>query len=96
MDALDDDSILGFPPFQRVGAAANFLGIEGLLVPSVRLAGGVNFVIFTDNVQVNGVSEISKVAERPFEKTSPEWSDDTKLPVTAPSGGVGRRPGTRS
>ena len=66
LDALDDDSLTGFPPFQRVGGAASFPGIEGLLVPSVRLAGGVNLVIFTDNVQFNGVSEISKAAEQPF------------------------------
>ena len=72
MDALDDDSIMGFPPFQRVGGAASFLGIEALLVPSVRLAGGVNLVIFTDNVQFTGVSEISKAAEQPFEMTSPQ------------------------
>ena len=67
MDALEDDSIMGFLPFQRVGGAASFLGLEGLLVPSIRLAGGVNLVIFTDNVQFNGISEISKAAEKPFE-----------------------------
>ena len=72
MNALDDDSIMGFPPFQRIGRAANFLGFEGLLVPSLRLAGGVNLVIFTDNVQFNGVSELSKAAEQPFEVSRPD------------------------
>lgn len=72
MNGLDDDSIMGFPPFQRIGAAASFLGYEGLLVPSIRLAGGVNLVIFSDNVQFNGLSEISIAAEQPFEMTSLE------------------------
>ena len=51
MDAIEDDSVMGFPPFQRVG--------------------GVNLVVFTDNVQLDGVSEISKVAEQPFELNPP-------------------------
>ena len=96
LDALDDDGIMGFPPFQRVGGAAHFLGIEGLLVPSVRLDGGVNLVIFTDNVQFNGISEISKVAEQPFESQRQQRGSRLGPPATIPGAGGGRRPGTRS
>jgi hypothetical protein len=43
-----------------------FLGFEGLLVPSVRLADGVNLVIYTDNVQTVGVSELNVASFQPF------------------------------
>ena len=66
VDNLADDSILGFPPYQRIGGAVKLLGYEGLLVPSVRITGGVNLVIYSDNVQPVSTSEVSVVAEKLF------------------------------
>lgn len=38
-----------YPKTQAIGAAANFLGLDGLLVPSARV-NGTNVVLLTDNI----------------------------------------------
>jgi len=41
IDVTDfDDTLNGMAPFQHIGAAAAFLGYDGLLVPSVRFQSG--------------------------------------------------------
>ncbi len=65
LDALED-TLAGQEPCQRIGGAVKLLGFEGLLVPSVRFPGGVNLVIYTDNVQTVGVSDVSVVSSQPF------------------------------
>jgi RES domain-containing protein len=67
LDGLDDDSLDSFPPFQNIGDAAAFLGVEGLLVPSMRYPGGTNLVIFVNNVGTVGVSEISETGRQTFQ-----------------------------
>jgi hypothetical protein len=49
LDLTDfDDTLMGMAPFQHIGAAAAFLGFDGLLVPSLRLPSGINLVVFPD------------------------------------------------
>jgi RES domain-containing protein len=60
------DTLEGFKPFQTIGGAAASLGFEGMLVPSMRLVGGVNLVIYVDNVESVGVSEVQVISSRPF------------------------------
>jgi RES domain-containing protein len=50
------DGITGWTPCQEVGGAVAFLGIEGLIVPSVRHASGRNLVAYTDEIAPPGSS----------------------------------------
>ncbi|MEE9302243.1 MAG: RES family NAD+ phosphorylase [Thiotrichaceae bacterium] len=59
---------------QAIGAAANFLGYQGVLVPSVR-RDGVNLVFFTERLDVN-VLAIAKDAE---EINWPAWIERSRL-----------------
>lgn len=43
-------------PCQRVGGAVAFLGLHGLLVPSLRSEGAVNLVVYTDRVEAGAGS----------------------------------------
>lgn len=65
LDTLDD-SLEGQAPFQRIGGGVAFLGFEGLLVPSLRHAGGVNLVIYEANVQFSGEALVKSIEVRPF------------------------------
>jgi hypothetical protein len=62
----NEDAIESWTPYQRIGGAVSLLGLEGLLVPSVRLVDGVNLVIYTDNVQPVGTSEVTVASSQPF------------------------------
>jgi len=48
---LNNDDLRGdnFEACQRVGGAVAWIGHDGLLVPSARVAGGSNLVIYTSN-----------------------------------------------
>ncbi len=55
---------LDHTPCRTVGAAVNWLGYNGLLVPSARRRGGTNLVIYqqnlsTDSFQITGDEEIT-------------------------------------
>jgi len=58
---------LGYPVMQAVGAAANFLGFDGLIVPSARIKGS-NIVLLTDNIAPQ--SEISVVSTKAIDLKS--------------------------
>jgi RES domain-containing protein len=45
-------------PTQSVGGAVAWLGNDGLLVPSVRSAGGINLVVFVAKLPVDAVLEV--------------------------------------
>ena len=61
-----EDTLEGFKPFQTIGGAVASLGLEGMLVPSMRLVGGVNLVIYADNVEPVSISEVRVMSSRPF------------------------------
>lgn len=58
-----DDSLAGQESYRHVGGAVAMLGLEGMLVPSLRDSTGHNLVIYTDNIPVVGFSQLS-VASR--------------------------------
>ncbi len=57
---------------QKIGAAACFLGFQGVLVPSYR-ASGNNCVIFTENIEVSQLEAKSKT-----EINWPAWIKNNK------------------
>lgn len=54
-----DDSLASQESYRHVGGAVAKLGLEGMLVPSLRDAIGQNLVIYTDNIPVVGFSQLS-------------------------------------
>lgn len=55
--ALDDYNSTNYKRTQEVGAAVNFLGCDGLIVPSARWK-GENLVIFSDNFNLANPLEV--------------------------------------
>jgi RES domain-containing protein len=59
-----DDTLASHLPCQEIGGAVAFLNYEGLLIPSMRAEGGINLVIYTDNIEAGGISDIVIVETR--------------------------------
>jgi len=53
--ASDDHS-----PCRLIGSAVNWLGHDGLLVPSARLTGGTNLVIYRQDLSASNFEEIAE------------------------------------
>jgi RES domain-containing protein len=67
IDVTDfDDTLKGMARFQHIGAAASFLGYDGLLVPSVRFPLGINLVVYPDVSSADGMVELEIVSQQPF------------------------------
>jgi RES domain-containing protein len=64
---LNKPGAIPYPPTQAIGAAAAFLGFDGLLVPSIRW-NAENLILFTENSSLETAIEVVDVEHVEWQK----------------------------